>query len=154
MMKSMPQVKATYTVVFALRVKATSKARAFEHAMCQLGERNLHLDRLRLEDERGTLFAFKVERVESIRWTGAEATGFSHQFRLVGQIRLTISPDAARPEALPDLLAGEYRLPKSKLTGRTVWVIPSAGESAFAQVLGQSFELLLPEDRFSLTGAF
>lgn len=153
MMKSMNLDKAIFNVVFALLVKASSKARAFEHAACQLSERNLVLDRLRLIDDQGKAFWFAVERIESIRWTAAESTGFSHQYRLVGQIRLAVSPDGNRQRREPDLLAGEYRLPRSKLTGRTVWVIPTLHEPAFAQVLGQSMELCLPVEAFALPGA-
>jgi len=144
---------AVLNVVFALRIKAASKAKAFESAMCQLSERNLSLDRIRLTDEQGKNIWFAVERIEAIRWTAVVSTSFSHQFQVHGQIRLAIVPERSAATPLPLPSSSEYRLPGSKLTDMPVWVIPTVGEPAFAHVLSQSLERRLPCSTFSLTSA-
>ncbi|WP_372632160.1 hypothetical protein [Cohnella sp.] len=153
MMRNTYLDSAVLNVAFALRVRAPGKTRAFELAMCQLSERNLCLDRIRLADAQGKEIWFSVERIESIRWTAAESTGFSHLFQVHGQIRLEIAPERGILNRMPIPLSGDYRLPRSKLSDMTVWVIPTAGEPAFAQVLGQTLERRLPCSSFSLTSA-
>ncbi|QTH44213.1 hypothetical protein J4772_07415 [Cohnella sp. LGH] len=144
---------AVLNVVFALRVKAASKAKAFESAMCQLSERNLCLDRIRLADEQGKTIWFSVERVEAIRWTAVVSTGFSHQFQVHGQIRLEIAPERSAATPLPLPPSGDYRFPGSRLSDKPIWVIPTVGEPAFAHVLNQTLERRLPCSTFSLTSA-
>jgi len=144
---------AVLNVVFALRVRAASKSRAFESAMCQLSERNLCLDRIRLTDEQGKPIWFSVERIAAIRWTAVVSTGFSHQYQVHGQIRLVIAPERNSATPLPVPPSGEYRIPGSKLSDIPVWVIPTVGEPAFAHVLSQSLERRLPCSTFSLTSA-
>ncbi len=153
MMRNAHLDPAVLNVAFALRIRASCKTRAFELAMCQLSERNLCLDRIRLADAQGKEVWFSVDRIESIRWTAAESTGFSHLFQVHGQIRLEIIPERGVVNLLPNPLSGDFRFPRSKLTDMTVWVIPTAGEPAFAQVLGQTLERRLPCSAFSLTSA-
>ncbi|MFB9279078.1 hypothetical protein [Cohnella cellulosilytica] len=153
MMRNTHPNHAVLTVAFALRIRAASKTKAFELAMCQLGERNLCLDRIRLADAQGEERRFSVERIESIRWTAAESTEFSHLFQVHGQIRLEIAHEQETLIRAPLPLSGEYRLPGSSVSEMTVWVIPTTGEPVFAQVLAQSLERRLPCSAFSLTSA-
>ncbi|WP_204603467.1 hypothetical protein [Cohnella boryungensis] len=153
MMKSIQPESATLSVVFALRVKAASKAQACESSMCQLSAKNLCLDRMRLTNEHGHEAWFAVERIEAIRWTSVESTGFSHQFKIVGQIRLAIRPDWSSRRHAVGSFPCHYRLPGSLHSDKTVWVIPTTNEPAFAQVLCQSIELPAPSQSFSLISA-
>jgi len=153
MMRSIYLDPTILNVAFAMRMKAASKTRAFELAMCQLSERNLCLDRIRLADGQGKETWFSVERIESIRWTAAESTGFSHLFQVYGQIRLEIAPDRGSSNRAPVPLSNDHRFPRSKLSDLAIWVIPTAGDPAFAQVLGHSLERRLPCNSFSLTSA-
>ncbi|XID93494.1 hypothetical protein ACF3MZ_02865 [Paenibacillaceae bacterium WGS1546] len=134
---------AVLHVEFALRMRASSKSRAFELAMAQLNERNVCLDRVRLADGFGEQAWFAVEKIDSIRWTAAESTGFSHLFKVYGHMRLEIVPDGASASSrLAVPLTAEHRLPRSKLSSMAIWVIPTATEPVFATVLRQSMEQL------------
>lgn len=133
---------ATLNVTFSLIVKARRKNQALEMADFQLNEKNMILERIRFVNEQGLERWFIMERIEAFRWTSAESTEYSNLFKAVGQIRLTLRLDRHAGNHEDNLRINGYRLPRSVLQDRTVWVIQTANEPAFTQVLNQSLEFL------------
>lgn len=133
--------RATFNVSFSYLVKAKRKTHALGVADFQFNEKNILLDRVKLVNEHGIEKILVVERVESIRWTSVESSEYSNLFNVVGHIRLTLCIDMNTEKNEGTLWKTVYRLPKSVLQDKTVWVIPTSYEPVFTQVLSQSLEL-------------
>ncbi|QJD87739.1 hypothetical protein [Cohnella herbarum] len=132
--------RATLNVSFSILVKASRKIHALEMADFLLNKSSIIMDQVRMVNEEGADKLFFLENIESIRWDYAEMTEYSNLFKAVGHIRLTLRTDKI-PESMEiHLRDNDYRLPKSAMKDRTIWVIPTTNEPAFTQVLTQSLE--------------
>jgi hypothetical protein len=144
---------ASLTVSLSMIVKAKRKTQALEMADFQLNEKNMVLDRIRLVNDRGNENFFLMERIESIQWNTAESTDYSNLFKVRGLVRITLIMDKNSEQQDDIPLNSSYRLPKSVLQDRTVWVVQTSNEPAFTQVISQSLEFIIPKESLPLTNA-
>ncbi|QMV43618.1 hypothetical protein [Cohnella cholangitidis] len=150
MIRSLSLERATLNVTLSLMVKARRKSHALEMADFLLNENNVIMDRIRLVNEVGSDRLFLMERIDGIHWDTAQLTDYSNLFKAIGHIRMTL-----RTESYSEPLGNHaYRLPRSSLNDRTVWVIPTTNEPAFTQVISQSLEVCAKSpDSFPFTNA-
>ncbi|WP_239615050.1 hypothetical protein [Cohnella mopanensis] len=140
MIRSLLLERATFNVTFSLLVKARRKIHALEMADFLFNKNNVTMDSIRLVNEEGSDKLFFLENIESIRWDYAEMTDYSNLFKAVGHISLTLRTDRIPESMEPSTREYHYRLPKSAIKDRTIWVIPTTNEPAFTQVIHQSLE--------------
>ncbi|GGD57886.1 hypothetical protein GCM10010911_14600 [Paenibacillus nasutitermitis] len=119
-------------------VQARSKSHALNRARFHMNDETISLDRLKLVNRMGMEKWMKVERVESILWAAAESSDFSNQFKVIGHIQLVVRIHASGDSA-ESVLQEPYHFPRTLLSDKTVWVIPTLLEPAFTQVLNVSF---------------
>lgn len=142
MIKSSSFEHVTFNVTFSYLVSAKGKSQAALMAEFMINDQTLSLDRIQLVNEHGITRLFKVERIESIHWSAVDLADYSNQFKVVGHIRLALSIDCKSEHFAENFLKSSYRLPRSSLLDKTIWVIPTKDEPAFTQVISQSLELI------------
>lgn len=141
MIKSSSLARVTMNVTFSYLITAKKKSHALMMADFNINEENIIMDRIKLVDEQGKKKILKVDRVDSIRWISVELSEYSNQFRVMGQMHLTLSLDMLPEQDSDKLRITAYRFPRSIIQDKAVLVIPTTNEPAFTQVLSHSLEL-------------
>ncbi|RKP57323.1 hypothetical protein D7Z26_04935 [Cohnella endophytica] len=136
MIKNDIYAQATLTLNVSFRITARSKTHALEMAAFQVNKENILLDWIQLENIQGIKEILKVECIESILWTQVYSTEYSNQFKVAGSIRLMLRKDTNKG----NLTKTAYRLPRSTIQEKPIWVLPTSYEPIFTQVLHQSLE--------------
>ncbi len=128
--------QATLKLNVSFRVTAKSKTHALEMAIFQVNEGNILLDWIQLENDQGIKELLKVDNVESILWTHVYSSDYSNQYQVVGSIRLLLRKEKIKG----NLSKAAYRLPRSIIHEKTIWVIPTSYEPVFTQVTSKTLE--------------
>jgi hypothetical protein len=128
--------QATLKLNVSFRIAAKSKTHALEMAAFQVNKENILLDWIQLENDQGIKELIKVDNVESILWTHVYSSEYSNQFKVAGSIRLLLRKEKNKG----NLSKAAYRLPKSVIQEKTIWVIPTSYEPVFTQVTSQTLE--------------
>ncbi|XEC96080.1 hypothetical protein AB6A23_05830 [Paenibacillus tarimensis] len=124
-------VKVTYLV------SASSKEQAVATASLRINEHTVQLDRVTLVDEKGGHTVFRLERVERLQWTKVESTEYNGRYKVFGHIRLALSVKT-NAESKDAMRCSTFKLPRSAVHDKPVFVIPAMSEHAFTQVISQS----------------
>ncbi|MBW7460038.1 hypothetical protein ACFOLF_32935 [Paenibacillus sepulcri] len=140
MMKNEMMEHAALNVTVSYLVKAKSKVHALDMARFQLNEETISLDRIQLVNDQGMKRLLKVEHVEFIHWMAAESSEFCDQFKVIGHFRLALRLSHAEEPYEENIHKHHYRLPRSAIQDKTVWVIPTLHQPAFTQVISQTLE--------------
>ncbi|WP_219838089.1 hypothetical protein [Paenibacillus sp. R14(2021)] len=139
MIKKEFDAQATFDAQISRLVPTCTRRKAIDMAAFELNKDNVHLDRLKLQNDMGESVTFSVQQVEALEWFDAEFTECCNQFRVFGRIRLSISLlQAARSiiEAEPV----PYKLPLTTVYDKPILVISEGVNHIFLTVWQQEME--------------
>lgn len=136
MIKNDTLAQATLKLNVSFRITAKSKTHALEMAFFQVNKENILLDWIQLENDQGIREMFKVDNVESIHWSHVYSSEYCNQYKVIGTIRLLLRKEKNKG----NLSKSAYRLPRSFIQEKTIWVLPTSYEPVFTQVMSQTLE--------------
>ncbi|WJH35596.1 hypothetical protein MJA45_25095 [Paenibacillus aurantius] len=133
-------VYATLQAAVSQQVAAPNKKQALELADFRMNRNNVQLQQVLLQNEIGGKKVFTIEGVEEIRWFDVQLGDYSGRYEVYGHVRVSIRLPVGPEHLIREIQQTCFYLPRSLVTDKTVWVVPTFSKPVFVRVVHQAME--------------